>query len=119
MAFDIEILLPNLKSTDFNKMNVDESFNSFKNQDFKVSYSLKLDNQNTYKELRVTSKILKFDENNQYGFAMTKPMTIGSIKEKKPSWSEFNILLETVDLNDKIGHLFVVDIKFDHENASD
>ena len=50
---------------------------------------------------------------------MTKPMPTGSIKEKAPSWVEFNLLLESVDLDDKIGHMFVVDIKFDYENISD
>ena len=64
MAFDTEILLPSLRPADFNKMNIDESFDSFKNQNYKVAYSLKLDNKDTYQELRVTSKILKFDENN-------------------------------------------------------
>ena len=43
MGFDMEILLPNLKSSDFNKMNIDGSFRSFKNQNFKVGYELKLD----------------------------------------------------------------------------
>ena len=33
-------------------------------------------------------------------------------------WSEFNILLETVDLDDKVRHLFVVDIEVDYENAT-
>ena len=37
-------------------------------------------------------------------------MPTGSIKKKVPSWREFNLLLETVDLDDSIGHLFVVDI---------
>ena len=46
-------------------------------------------------------------------------MPTGSIKEKSPSWFEFNHLLETVDLDDKIGHMFVVDIRFDREKASD
>ena len=41
---------------------------------------------------------------------MTKSMPTGSIKKKVPSWREFNLLLETVDLDDSIGHLFVVDI---------
>ena len=114
-----EILLRNLKSSDFNKMTIEESFHSFKNQNFKVGYKLKLDGESSYQDLRVTSKIIKFDENNQYGFAMTKPMSTGSIKEKMPSWMEFNLLLETVDLDDKIGHLLVVDIKFDYEKATD
>ena len=119
MGFDTRILLPNFKPADYNKMTIDERFTSFKNQNFKVAYSLKLDNQDSYTEFRVTSKLIKFDENNQYGFAMTKPMSTGSMKEKDPSWVEFNLLLETVDLDNKIGHLFVVDIRFDHENASD
>ena len=39
--------------------------------------------------------------------------------KKNPSWSEFNILLcFIVDLDDEIGHLFVVDIEFDYENAT-
>ena len=49
---------------------------------------------------------------------MTKPMPTGFIKEKTPSWPEFNILLETVDLDDKTGHLFVVDIELDSGNAT-
>ena len=49
---------------------------------------------------------------------MTKPMPTGSIKEKSPSWGEFNFLLETVDLDDKIGHLCVVDIRFDYKRVS-
>ena len=59
----------------------------------------------------------KTNENNQYGFAMTKPMAVVHIKEKKPNWVKFNLLLETVSLDDKIGHLFVVDIEFDYQNA--
>ena len=38
-------------------------------------------------------------------------------REKTPSWSEFNILLGTVNLHDNIVHLFVVDIEFDYRNA--
>ena len=41
-------------------------------------------------------------------------MPIGSIKEKQPHWTEFNLLLETV--SDDIGYLFI-DIEFDSENA--
>ena len=42
------------------------------------------------------TKILKFDENNQYGFAMTKPMPTGCIKNNPDvSWRTFNHLLET------------------------
>ena len=44
-------------------------------------------------------------------------MPVGSIKEKKPDWVEFNLLLEKVTLGDKIGHLFIADIEFDYENV--
>ena len=65
------------------------------------------------------SKILKLDENNQYGYAMTKPVPTGCIKNNSDiSWRTFNHLLETVDLANKIGHLFIVDIHFDYENAT-
>ena len=60
------------------------------------------------------TKIVKFDENNQYDFAMTKPMPTGCIKEYNlPSWLTFNVLFGKVSLDDPIGHLFVVDIEFD------
>ena len=63
------------------------------------------------KKKRVIAGILKLDENNQYGYSMTKPLPPGCIKEKKNfSWVDFNILIESVVLTDKIGHLFVIDI---------
>ena len=41
---------------------------------------------------------------------MTKPMPTGCIKEHPfPSWLKFNVLLETVSLDDPIGHLFIVE----------
>ena len=68
---------------------------------------------------RVISEILKLDENNQYGNAMTKPMSTGCIKkEHQPTWRTFNILLERVDVDDPVGHLLVVDISFDYEKAT-
>ena len=63
---------------------------------------------------RFSSKIIKMDENNQYGFAMTKPLPYGCIKKKKHvlSLEELTALLENVTLEDKLGHLLVVDIEF-------
>ena len=116
--FDTEVPLPSFTQSEYAKMNIDQSFQAFKNQNYKLGHKLKLDNDKTYKDYRVISKIIKFDENNQYGFAMTKPMPIGSIKDKEPSWKEFNLLMEKVSLDDPIGHLFVVDIEFDYENAT-
>ena len=68
---------------------------------------------------RVITKILKLDENNQYGMAMTKPLPTGCIKDDKDiSWKTLNFLLETVSLEDKIGHLHIVDIEFDVKNST-
>ena len=67
----------------------------------------------------VITKIVKLDENNQYGNAMTKPLPTGCIKDNNDlSWETFNFLLETVSFNDTIGHLYVVDIEFDVKNAT-
>ena len=120
LSFDTEILMPNLREIDYQKMNVDQSFKAYKRDDLKVIYSLKLHKNYDFEKKRVIAKILKFDENNQYGFAMTKPMPTGCIKENPaPTWLKFNLLLETVDINDKIGHLFVVDIEFDEKNSTE
>ena len=101
-------------------MNIDESFKAYKRDDLKAIYKIKFDNENTYHERCIITKILKLDKNNQYGYAMTKPLPIGCIKEHpSPSWLEFNLLLKTVDLDDEIGHLFLVDIKFDEERAAE
>ena len=68
----------------------------------------------------VLTKILKLDENNQYGYSMTKPSPTGYIEENKSfSCVSFNILIESVDLKDKIGHLFVIDIFFETTNEDD
>ena len=63
---------------------------------------------------RFSSKILKMDENNQYGQVMTKPLHYDCIKkeDKVPTMTEFNKILDCISHNDKIGHLFTVDIEF-------
>ena len=120
LAFDTEILMPNLRPVDLNKMTIDESFKAYKRDDLKIVYSFKKKGEKKFQKKRVITKILKMDENNQYGFAMTKPMPTGCIRENNsPSWIAFNILLETVSLDDEIGHLFLVDIKFDYENVTE
>ena len=120
LSFDTEMLMPNLTKKDYDKMTIDQSFKAYKRDDLKVVYSLKLDGEKKFSKKRIISKILKLDENNQYGYAMTRPMPTGCIKENNsPSWLKFNLLLENIDLEDKIGHLFVVDIEFDIENADE
>ena len=111
LSFDTELLMLNLTQNDYQKMNIDQSFKAFKRDDLRVVYSLKLDNEETFQKKRIITKIIKFDENNQYVFAMTKPMPTGCIKENNsPTWLEFNLLLEKVSLEDPISHLCVVDL---------
>ena len=98
LAFDSQILLRNLTNKtilDSNPMN--------KNFDYKVVYNLKLGHEKVLK--RVIAKILRLDEINQYGNAMTKPLPTGCIKDDKDiSWETFNFLLESVSFEDKVGH---------------
>ena len=113
LSFDTELLMPNLSKAEYEKHPT-----LFKRDDLKLGYMLKLNNYSSYERKRVITKIVKFDENNQYGYAMTRPMPTGCIKQKtSPSWVTFNLLIEKVSLEDKIGHLFVVDIEFDFQNA--
>ena len=67
---------------------------------------------------RFSSKIIKMDENNQYGMAMTRPLSYGCIKRQftVPSFEELEQLLKSVTLEDKIGHIFTVDIEFSDIN---
>ena len=91
----------------------DTSILTKKNFEQKVIYNI------NGQDKRVISKIIKLDENNQYGHAMTKPLPTGTIKDNSDlSFKTMNLLLETVSLEDKIGHLFVVDIEFDYKNAT-
>ena len=104
LAFDTQILLPNLPD----RNNLEENPMN-KNFNYKVVYNFKINNEKTKK--RVVTKILKLDENNQYGHGMTKPLSTGCIKDNDDiSWETFNILLESVNFDDKIGHLYIVDM---------
>ena len=47
LAFDTEILMPNISRLEFDKMTVDESFQVFKRRGLKVGYKLKLDGEKT------------------------------------------------------------------------
>ena len=55
---------------------------------------------------------------NQYGMAMTPPLPYGCIKRKStvPSFEALEQLLKSVTLEDKIGHIFAVDIEFSDIN---
>ena len=99
LAFDSQILLP---KNEKNK--------------YKLIYDVKINNMKQKK--RVTTKILKIDENNQCGNAMMKPLLYGCIKKmtKIPTLSELNAILISLSHTDKIGYLFIVDIKFHNKN---
>ena len=89
-----------------------------KDYNYKICYNIRLNNEKEYSKKRVISKILKLDENKQYGFGMTKSLPTGCIKQNfDTSWKTFNLLLQNVSLDDQIGHLYMVDIEFDHTKA--
>ena len=114
LAFGTQILLPNLNGEeDIENNPLNKNFN------YKVVYNLKLDGKKAEKK-RVKTKILKLNENNQYGNGMTKPLLTGCIKDDSDvSWTTLNMLLQKVNFEEKIGHFFVVDIVFGSKNASE
>ena len=67
---------------------------------------------------RFSSKIIKMDENNQYGQAMTKPLPFDCIKKQEnvPAFDELAELLKGITLQDPIGHTFTIDIQFSEVN---
>ena len=50
LSLDTELLMPNLTQNDYQKMNIDQSLKAFKRDDLKAVYSLKLDNEETFKK---------------------------------------------------------------------
>ena len=52
---------------------------------------------------------------------MTKPLPHGCIKEEKEisDLKKFNFILQNPSVDDKIDHIFVVDIIFDEKNADE
>ena len=86
----------------------------------KLIYNIRNPQTGQNESKRVVAKILKMDENNQYGNAMTKPLPTGCIKKSKkiPSMRELQLIIEGTSHEDKIGHLFVVDLMFDFERCT-
>ena len=84
-----EILISNYSRAEFDKMIISDSFKFYKRRD------IKLDAEKTYNNRRITSSILKLDENNQYSYPMTKSLPTGCNKQQKkvPTWKEFNSML--------------------------
>lgn len=93
-------------------------YDLFEQENLKCSnkpiYSLRLDGETESCKRRVFSKNFKLDENNQFGFAMTKPLPIGVFKCKQEvSMEILDNSVDRFDPNSKIGEIFVVDIEFD------
>ena len=87
------------------------------NENKKVVFDLLIEDKKQTK--RISSKIIKMDKNNQYGMAMAKPLPYGCIKKKKdqpPTLAEFSKILNEISHKDSVGHLLIVDIKFNDIN---
>ena len=97
LAFDTSILLPRNQNGDRKK-------------DVKLIYRIRNRENNSYEDKRVVEKILK----------MAQPLRTGYIKKSKklPTLKEFNLIIKGISHEDKIVHLFVVDIEFDKKNAT-
>ena len=80
LAFDTEILLSNSPEKTEDVLNKDHNY--------KACFRLKLDGDKNHVTKRVISKILKLDENNQYGYAMKKPLPTGCIKKNQNQLGE-------------------------------
>ena len=65
----------------------------------------------------MSTVILKMDENNQYGNAVTKPVPMG--EQHTPNIRELSLLLGGLSHEDEVGHLFVVDLEFDGKRATE
>ena len=67
-------------------------------ENLKLIHKIRNEEKNISKDKRVVTKILKTDENNQYGNAMTKPLPIGSIEKsnKIPSVREFDLIIQGI-----------------------
>ena len=97
---------------------MDKLYSLWKEEDLKSChksiYNVRLDGKESSKNRRIFSKVFKLDENNQYGFAMTKPLPIGIFKKQSNANMEtLENSLKKFDSNAKKGEVFVVDIQFD------
>ena len=63
--------------------------------------------------LAFDTQILVSDKKNE---KVLFDLEINGKKKKKSTLLEFNRILDKISHDDKIGHLFVVDIKFYHKN---
>ena len=92
-----------------------------KDKQQKLIYKISNKETDEIENKRVSTFILKMDENNQYGNAMTKPVPIGCIKKEAytPNIRELLLLLSRICHKDGMGHLFVVDLEFNVQKATE
>ena len=103
----------------FDKMTIDKSLQVYKKQDLKVICKLKLNGDKTCADKRIKSKILKLDENSQYGYALTMPLPTGCLKNSIRFLHGENLMLfKRLSLEENIGCLFVVDRRYDREETT-
>ena len=89
----------------------------WKGQDLKTKnkpiYNTCLNEEEKSSKRRIFPKIFKLDENNQYGFAMRKPLPIGIFKKEEHVYIEIlNDSIGNFDPNAKTGEIFVLDVEF-------
>ena len=97
------------------KKPMDKLYSLWKEEDLKSChkpiYKVRLDREENSKKRRVFNKVFKLDENNQYGFAMTKALPIDIFKKQSdPNMETVENSLKNFDPNAKIGEVFVVDV---------
>ena len=60
LAFDTEILMPNLRPVDLNKMTIDESFKAYKRDDLKIVYSFKQKGEKKFQKKELSQKFSRW-----------------------------------------------------------
>ena len=101
LAFDSSILFLRGEDDKFRK-------------DLKLIYKIRDKESNTLEEKRRVTKILKIDQNNQYGNSQT-PTNRFNKKDKNPVFCKFNLITEGLSDENKTAHLFVVNMQFDRK----
>ena len=62
LSFNTELLMPNVISSEYDKIKIHESFQAYKREDPKEIYKINCDDESEYVERQVIAKILKLDE---------------------------------------------------------
>ena len=64
----------------------------------KLIWRIRNEREVIFEDKRVMTEILKMDENNQYGNAMTKALPTGSVKKEKkvPTLKEFDLIIQGI-----------------------